>query len=152
MVKAVNNGAAAATQAAPPYVSRGTMAELDASQVTELVSAAAALLRRDLEMCHPNKPAIAYALAGETHAAMLLKWRQHPPAVQATLLTALMEEATGLLRQLQARIARIVPAHGYMFGMQDEAMKLETQVEIAMEEIRRIDADLRGLKTQEVLQ
>jgi hypothetical protein len=67
-------------------------------------------------------------------------------------LAALLEEASGLLRQFQAQLARIVPANGYMYGLQDEAIKLEAQTDIALEEIRRIEAALSALEAGGALQ
>jgi hypothetical protein len=152
MVKAVDNGAAGAALPAHEYASRDFGTGQISPQFAEIVSAAVTRLRRDLETYHPNKPALAFALAGETHDALLQRWGKYPPAAQTALLTALLDEATELLRQLQARIARIVPTNGYMFGLQDDAMKLEAQAEITMEEVRRIEAALDALDVGEVLQ
>jgi hypothetical protein len=152
MVKAADNGAASAAAPLPPYTGRDITADQDTAQIMELVALAFARLQRDLETYHPNKPALTYALAGESHAVMLQKWRQYPRAAQSALLTALLDEASGLLHQLQARIARVVPSNGYMFGLQDEAIRLETQADITLEEIRRIEAELRLLETGEALQ
>jgi hypothetical protein len=150
MVKAVDNGAASA---ALPLTNYPTVNMVDASlHITELVATAFARLSRDLETYHPTKPAIAYALAEETHAVTLQRWRQYPPAAQTALLTALLEEASELLRQLQARIARIAPTNGYMYGLQDEAIKLEAQADVALEEIHRIEADLSALEAGGALQ
>lgn len=152
MVKAVDNGAASAALPLPNYASHDMAAERDTAQIMELVASAFTRLRRDLDTYHPNKPALAYALAGETHTVMLQRWRQYPLADQAALLTAFLDEASGLLHQLQARIARVAPTNGYMYGLQDEAIKLETQADVTLEEIRRIEADLRALETGEALQ
>ena len=75
-----------------------------------------------------------------------------PQTVQITLLAALLDEATTLLHQLQARIAQIPSNHGYMYGLQDEAIRLETQADIAPEGIRHIESDLNPLKTGLLLQ
>ena len=162
MVKAADNGTASAALPLPSYASHNMAAhdlaahdlaaEHDAAQIMELVTTAFTRLRRDLETYHPNKPALAYALAGETHAVMLQRWRQYPPPAQAALLTAFMDEVSGLLHQLQARIARVAPTNSYMYGLQDEAIKLETQADITLEEIHRIEAELRVLETGEPLQ
>jgi hypothetical protein len=80
---------------------------------------------------------------------MMQHWREYSTEAQMALLTALHEDATGLLRQLQADSARIVPANGIMFGLQDEAIKLEAQTDITLEEIRRIEAEQRALETGE---
>jgi hypothetical protein len=152
MVKAVDSGAASAAQPLPHYVRDDMADERDAPQIMEQVATAFARLRRDLDTYHPNKPALAYALAGETHTVMLQRWRQYPPPAQAALLTAFLDETSSLLHQLQARIARIAPSNGYMYGLQDEAIKLETQADITLEEIRRIEAELRLLETGEPLQ
>jgi hypothetical protein len=152
MVKSVDNGAAGAAQNLSQYASRDFEAGPVSPQFAEIISAAITRLRRDLDTYHPNKPALAFALAGETHDAMLQRWRRYPPAAQTALLTAYREEASELLRQLQARIARIVPTNGYMYGLQDEAMKLEAQAEIALEEVRRIETALHALDIGEVLQ
>lgn len=152
MVKAVDNGAVSAAMPLPNYTGRDMAAEHDVAQIMELVATAFARLRRDLETYHPNKPGLAYALAGETHAAMLQKWRQYPPAAQSALLSAFLEEATGLLHQLQARLARVAPTNGYMYGLQDEAIRLETQADITLEEIRRIEAELRAFQGGNPLQ
>jgi len=152
MVKAIDNGAA---NAAPPisnYAGHDMAAERDAVQIIELVATAFARLQRDLDTYHPNKPALAYALAGETHSVILQNWRKYPLAAQSTLLSAFLDETSGLLHQLQARIARVAPSNGYMYGLQDEAIKLETQADITLEEIRRIEAELRVLETGEALQ
>ena len=152
MVETVDIGTAGAPRSVPAYASRNTAPGLGAPLVAELVAAAIARLRGDLEMYRPSKPAIAYALAGETHAAMLQRWRQHSRAVQAALLAAFLTEASELMRQIHARIARIAPSHGYMFGLQDEAIKLEAQADITLEEIRRIEAELNALRAGEALQ
>ncbi len=151
MVKAVDNGAASAALQIPNYAGHD-MAERDATQIVEVVATAFARLRRDLDTYHPNKPALAYALAGETHAVILQKWRQYPQPAQSALLTAFLDETSGLLQQLQARIARVAPSNGYMYGLQEEAIKLEAQADITLEEIRRIEAELRVLETGEGLQ
>jgi hypothetical protein len=152
MVKAVDNGAAGAALPLPNYAKHRIVTERDSAQIIELVPIAFARLRHDLDKYNPTKPAIAYALVGETHLAILHGWRQYPPATQAALLAALLEEVTGLLHQLQVRIARVAPTHGYMYGQQDEAIKLETQTDIALEEIHRIEAELRALEIGEALQ
>ncbi len=152
MVKAVDSGADSGAQPLPHYAGHDMAAEHDTAQITEQVATAFARLRRDLDTYHPNKPALAYALAGETHTVTLQKWRQYPPPAQAALLTAFLDEASSLLHQLQARIARVAPSNGYMYGLQDEAIKLETQADITLEEIRRIEAELRLLETGESLQ
>ena len=152
MVKAVDNGAASAALPLANYSNDDMPDGQESLQITALVADAAELLRRDIEAYHPNKPAIAYALVGETHAVILQRWHQHPPAAQGALLTALLEEASGLLRQFQAQLARIVPANGYMYGLQDEAIKLEAQTDIALEEIRRIEAALSALEAGGALQ
>jgi hypothetical protein len=152
MVKAVGNGAVRAAQPFSNYGSADIAAEMQSPQIAEMVAAALTRLRRDLETFHPNKPALAYALAGETHVAMLQRWRHHPPAAQTALLVAFLKETSELLRQLQARTARIGPTNGYMFGLQDEAIKLEVQADITLEEIRRIEADIHELELGEALQ
>jgi hypothetical protein len=152
MVKAVDNGAAGAAVPLPNYTKRDLVAEDDGIQISELAAAAFTRLRRDLEAYDPTKPAIAYALAGETHAAILHTWREYPSGAQTALLTALLEEASGLLQQIQARAARVAPTNGYMYGQQEEAMKLEAQADITVEEIHRIEAELGVLGTGEALQ
>jgi hypothetical protein len=121
-------------------------------QIAEIATAASTRLRRDLETYHPNNPALAYALVGETHAATLQRWSQYTDETQAALLTIFLEQSTELLRQFQARLGRMVPSNGYMYGQQDEAIKLETQADIVLEEIRRIEAALQPLKVGEALQ
>jgi hypothetical protein len=153
MVKAIDNGTVNTAQALVSYGTQNIEREFDETEITKLAAGALERLRRDLESYHPTKPAIAYALAGETHKVTVRKWRQnHPPAVQSALLSALLDEAAVLLRQLQTQIAKIVPSNGYMFGMQDEAIKLETQADITLEEIHRLEADLRALDMGEVVQ
>ena len=152
MVKAVDNGAASAAFPLTNYPNHDMSDGHEVLQITELVTGAVARLRRDLDTYHPNKPALAYALTGETHAVTLQKWSLYPLAAQEALLTALLEEAFTLLHQLQAHIARMVPTNGYMFGLQDEAIKLETQADITLEEIHRLEAALQGLKTGKALQ
>ena len=152
MVKAVDNSAASAAQPLPHYAGHDMAAERDETQITEQVATAFARFRRDLDTYHPNKPALAYALAGETHTVILQTWRQYPPAAQAALLTAFLDETSSLLHQLQTRIARVAPTNGYMYGLQDEAIKLETQADVTLEEIHRIEAELRVLETGKPLQ
>jgi hypothetical protein len=152
MVKAVDNGAAGAALPLQNYAPHDIGVEPEWAQFMDLVPVAFARLRRDLEAYNPTKPAIAYALVGETHSAILHGWREYSSEIQAALLTALLEEASGFLHQLQARIARVVPTNSYMFGQQEDAMMLEAQVDITLEEIHRIEAELRMLKTGEALQ
>jgi hypothetical protein len=152
MEKAAHNDAAGAALPLQNYTRHDMGIEQDSAQFMELVPVAFARLRHDLERYNPTKPAIAYALVGETHSAILHGWRQYPPATQAILLAALLEETTGLLHQQQVRIARVAPTNGYMYGQQDEAIKLETQADITMEEIHRIEAELRVLEAGEALQ
>ena len=152
MVKAVDSGAASAAQPLPHYAGHEMAGERGMAEIVEQVATAFARLRRDLDTYHPNKPALAYALAGETHSVILQRWRQFSPSAQAALLTAFLDETSGLLHQLQARIARVAPSNGYMYGLQDEAIKLETQADITLEEIHRLEAELRLLETGEALQ
>jgi hypothetical protein len=152
MVNTPDKGTAASAVPLPDYGASDHAAEHDAAMITELVATAIARLNRDVSAYHQNKPAIAYALAGETHAAIMHQWRQYKPEAQIALLAALLDEATALLHQLQLLSARIVPSNGYMFGLQDEAMKLEAQADITLEEIHRIEAELRVLKANNTLQ
>ena len=130
---------------------RNMAAESDTPPVLDLVDAALARFRHDLEMYQPTGPAIVYAMARETHLATLQRWRQYPPASQSVLLKALLKAAAGLLREFRARHARIAPTHGHMYGQQEEALKLETLADITVEEVRRIEAELSMLQTGEAL-
>jgi hypothetical protein len=152
MVKVVDKSAAGAALPLPDYSRPDAAAQHDSTQIEEIVAGAIERLHRDLDSYNPAKHAIAFALAGETHKAMQQQWSEYPFEAQAALWTALQEAATGLLQQLQARSARIVPANGFMYGLQDEAIKLEVQAEIILEEIHRTEAELRRLNIGEVLQ
>lgn len=153
MVKAAGTGPANATLPPPVFSgAEGMTGHEEEMRFAEAVAGAIGRLRRDLETFHPNRPAIAFALAGETHAVMMQQWRQYPAEMQIALLTALQEEATGLLHQLHALSARIAPSNGYMYGLQDDAIRLEAQAEIALEEIHRIEAELQAFGTGEILQ
>lgn len=152
MIKAVNKSAAGAALPLPDFTRPDTAAEQDSTQIAEIVTGTIERLHRDLETYHPSKPAIAFALAGETHKAMRQQWGPYPAEAQAALWAALLEATTALLHQFQTRSARIVPDNGYMYGLQDEAIKLEVQAEIILEEIHRIEAELRAFDIGEVLQ
>ena len=151
MVEAVGNIAANTAFRSSTPAAHDAAADQESTQVAELVAAAIARMRRDMEKYHPNDPAIAYAFVGETHGAMTHQWRQYPADAQIALLAALQKEAVGLLHQLQAPCARIALTNGYMYGLQDEAIKLETQAEIAIEEIHRIEAELHALSARDAL-
>lgn len=154
MARSVGSGAAFSQPNFPEHELRGTafQAEREPPQIAEIATAASARLRRDLETYHPNNPALAYALAGETHAVTLHRWSQYTDETQAALLSVFLEQSSELLRQLQARLGRMVPSNGYMYGQQDEAIKLETQADIVLEEIRRIEAALQACRLGEALQ
>lgn len=147
-----NRDAAGAAVPSAAFASPDTAAEHGSLQVAELVAVAIERLRRDLDAYHPHSPAIDSAMVRETHASILRQWHQHPPAAQTALLTALQEDAIGLLRQLQLRSARLVLADSYIHGLQDEAVMLEALTAIMLEEIYRIAADLRRLNAAHTLQ
>lgn len=151
MAKTTNHGVAAASAPVQSYADPNAADGAGSTQIAELAAAAIARLQRDIESYHPNNPAIAFALTGETHAAIRHKWSQYPPDVQTALWTALQEAATSLLHQFHEWNARLVPANGYMYGLQDEIMKIEAQAEIALEEIHRIEVELRVLIAGDVL-
>lgn len=152
MVKIADNSAVNLNPSFPNYAGHEVATGYKSPLITEKAASAVTRLRRDLETYHPDRPALAYALAGETHQATLQGWRQYPPETQVALLAAFLDDASELLRQLQARLARMVPANGYMNGLEDEAIKLETQADIALEEIRRIETALEALNTGHALQ
>jgi hypothetical protein len=152
MVKIADNRAVSLSPSLPAYTGREVAAGYGSPPIKEIAAAALTRLRRDLETFHPNRPALSYALAGETHQVTLVDWRQYPTETQLALLEAFLDGASELLRQLQARLARMVPTNGYMFGLQDEAIKLETQADITLEEIRRIETALRALGTGAAVQ
>lgn len=149
MVKAAGNATHGAAPPTPTYPGPDMGAGI---QVADVVAAAAARFRRDLETYRPGNPALAYALTGETHTVMLHRWRQYPRAAQVEMLKALLEDAAAFRGHLQAQLARITPTNGFMFGQQDEAIKLETQADITMEEIQRIEAALRALEADDAPQ
>jgi hypothetical protein len=147
MVKIADNRAASLTPPLPAYAGHEAATGYGSPPIADIAASALTRLRRDLETYHPNRPALSYALAGETHQVTLGDWRQYPPETQLALLAAFLDGASELLRQLQARLARMVPTNGYMYGLQDEAIKLETQADITLEEIRRIETALAALNT-----
>jgi hypothetical protein len=152
MVKIADNSAVNLNPSLPNYARHEVATGYKSPPITEKAASAVTRLRRDLETYHPNRPALAYALAGETHQSTLQDWRQYPPETQAALLGAFLEGASELLRQLQAKLARMVPTNGYMYGLQDEAIKLETQADITLEEIRRMETALEALNTGRAVQ
>ena len=111
--------------------------------VSELAANAMARLRHDLDCYKPDKPFIAYALAGETHAIIIQEWRATHPAIFTKMLVALLDETVTLARSLQSETARFGPTNSFMYGLQDELIRLETQTDIVNEEIRRIEAEIR---------
>ena len=152
MVKIADNCAVKLTPSLPAYTGDEIATGYGSPPIAEIAASALTRLRRDLETYHPNRPALSYALAGETHQGTLLKWRQYPPETQLALLAAFLDGASDLLHQLQARLARMVPTNGYMYGLQDEAIRLETQADITLEEIRRIETALQALSTGTAVQ
>ncbi len=144
MGKSADDTASSATFSFAGYVS-GKLPGVPETAAMAEIGTAVAKLRHDLDACHPNNPSLAYALAAETHAAMQHKWHHYPQETRAALLLAFLKEVSGVQHQLRTRIARIEPENGYMFGLQDEAMKLEAQAEILQEEINRAEADLQTL-------
>ncbi len=144
MVKSADN---TARNVSFPFSSHigGRVSGASAAAPIAEITTAMTRLHRDLDACHPNNPSLAYALAAETHAAIRQKWSQYPQEAQAALLLAFLKEIAELQNQLQVRMTRLVPANGYMFGLQDEAMKLEAQTEILQEESSRAEADLQAL-------
>jgi hypothetical protein len=152
VVNAISKSAAGAASLLSDYTRPDAADRRGSTQIAEIAASAIERLHRDLETYHPSKPAIAFAMAGETHKATRHQWCQYPHEAQTALWMALRDAATGLLQQLQTRSARIVPANGYMYGLQDEAIKLEVQAEITLEEIHRIEAALRALDPGETLQ
>ncbi|WP_297494345.1 hypothetical protein [Acidocella sp.] len=143
MTRATDNGA---SRAAPAGVMSLAMMAEPGPPVAELAGAAIMRFRGDLETCLPGKPALAYALADETHAAMLKRWRRYPQDIQEAILAAFLEETCELLHQIQARTELTVAHHGHMFGMQEEVVRLETQADITLEEVHRIERDLAALR------
>jgi alanine-alpha-ketoisovalerate/valine-pyruvate aminotransferase len=152
MVKTDDKIVASAAHPLPDYAREGAAVQHDSTPIKEAVASAIERLRRDLDSYHPSKHAIAFALAGETHKTTHHQWCQHAPEAQIALWLALQEAATGLLQQLQSRSARMVPDNGFMYGLQDEVLKLEVQAEITLEEIHRIEDELRALDVGETLQ
>lgn len=152
MAKGVDIEAVDSLQAITPQATAAGAASYDAVPVAAFAETAMMSFCRDLERFHPNKPALAYALAGETHAALMQKWRLYAKPIQQALLTALRDDLSDLLRRLQSRLARVAPDHGYMFGLHEEAIKLETQADITLEEIRRLEAALHALELGTALQ
>jgi hypothetical protein len=131
----------------PAYTEHEAATGYGSPPIAEIAASALTRLRRDLETYHPNRPALSYALAGESHQVTLVDWQQYPPETQLALLESFLDGASELLRQLQARLARMVPTNGYMYGLQDEAIKLEAQADITLEEIRRIETAVQALST-----
>lgn len=134
------------------YAGSGQTGQISAVPVVELASAAISRLRRDMDKYKPDRPAVVYALAGETHATIMQEWRGHEHGIFTALLNALLDETLSVAKGLQAEAARIAPMNGYMYGLQDEAIRLEALLDILHEEILRIEAELRRHHARQPLQ
>ncbi len=107
------------------------------------VSSAIARLRRDLDRLRLDRPAVAYALLGETHRAIMEDWRGAEGGGcsngLAAWLECLREEAAGLMHQLH-----VLSVSG---GTPEaERARLTMQADMALEEIRRIEGEIAGLR------
>lgn len=109
----------------------------------EVVSALVRL-RRDLDRFNAERPAVTYALVGETHKAIIEEWRNGTsPSAFLSLLRAFHAESLGLMRQYQRAAAISLPPNGFMFGVSDEMVGYETQADIMREEVTRLENEIK---------
>jgi hypothetical protein len=107
----------------------------------DAVEIAVSRLRRDIERFKPDRPAVIYALIGETHKAIMEDWRESGDLAEH--MECLLEEMTALMRRLHAAAVSGYPANGG--GMADR-VRLEIQADVALEEVRRIELELQALR------
>lgn len=114
-------------------------------QISQAVAWAVIKLRQDLDRFKPDKPAVIYALVDETHRAILTTWRGHEsfPMLAPRLLAGMREETARLMHHFREAANLGLPANGTTFGVAEAALFYETCADVLLEEMRRIDDDLR---------
>lgn len=118
----------------------------EAAQPMPEVAAAVARLRADVDRLKPDHLDETYALLTETHRSIIENWRARPQCQE--MLEVLRHELIALVDEYHDCAARALPVNGYMFGVSEDAMRCDTQADVMLDEVRRLETEAAALNNR----